>query len=53
MTWTLHGFMAFMVFNATVVYETGSIRWAGAVGFVVLGALIVRRRFSSDPKGSA
>jgi len=25
----LHGFMLFMVFNATVVYEEGFIRWAG------------------------
>jgi hypothetical protein len=42
-TITLHGFMAFVVFNATVVYETGPIRWAGGVGFVVLGAVIVWR----------
>ena len=25
----LHGFLLFMIFNATVVYETGFIRWAG------------------------
>ena len=25
----LHGFMVFVVFNATVVYESGFIRWAG------------------------
>jgi len=25
----LHGFMLFIVFNATVVYEAGPIRWAG------------------------
>jgi hypothetical protein len=45
-SWTLHGFMAFMVFNATVVYEPGAIRWAGAVGFVLLGALFARRMSS-------
>lgn len=39
----LHGFMAFVVFNATVVYETGLIRWAGAVGFAALAALLARR----------
>ena len=39
----LHGFMAFMVFNATVVYETGLIRWGGVTGFAVLLALRVRR----------
>src|SRR5205823_5807025 len=26
---SLHGFLLFMIFNATVVYETGFIRWAG------------------------
>jgi hypothetical protein len=35
----LHGFMAFMVFNATVVYEQGFIRWAGVALFAVLGPL--------------
>ena len=27
--WTLHGFMVFIVFNGTVVYGTGFIRWVG------------------------
>jgi hypothetical protein len=35
----LHGFMVFVVFNATVVYETGLIRWAGVIGFTLLGLL--------------
>jgi hypothetical protein len=39
----LQGFMLFVVFNATVVYETGLIRWAGAVGLGVLGLLRWRR----------
>ena len=43
MTWALHGFMAFMVFNATVVYETGPIRWAGVAGFLTLAVLVARR----------
>ena len=39
----LHGFMAFVIFNATVVFEQGFIRWAGAALFVVLGLLWLRR----------
>lgn len=33
---TLHTFMLFIVFNGTVVYETGVIRWAGLLGFGIL-----------------
>jgi hypothetical protein len=36
----LHGFMLFMVFNATVVYERGPIRWAGLALFAVLAVLV-------------
>jgi hypothetical protein len=39
----LYGFMAFMVFNATVVFEAGFIRWAGVAGFAVLGVLLLLR----------
>jgi hypothetical protein len=39
----LHGFMAFIVFNGTVVYETGFIRWASIVMFFALGLLAARR----------
>jgi hypothetical protein len=35
----LHAFMAFIVFNGTVVYETGPIRWAGVAMFMALGGL--------------
>lgn len=35
----LHGFMAFMVLNATVVYEPGFIRWTGLALFAWLGAV--------------
>jgi hypothetical protein len=41
---TLHGFMAFIIFNATVVYESGVIRWLGIGLFVVLGWRLWRRR---------
>jgi hypothetical protein len=43
--WLLYGFMAFIVFNGTVVYETGLIRWAGVgmfVGFALVYALARR-----------
>jgi hypothetical protein len=39
----VHGFMAFVVFNGTVVYETGFIRWASVVMFSLLGCLVFRR----------
>ena len=32
----LHGYMAFIIFNATVVFETGWIRWAGVALFAGL-----------------
>jgi hypothetical protein len=38
----LHAFMAFIVFNGTVVYENGPIRWAGVAMFVALGGLWLR-----------
>jgi len=40
----LQGFLAFMIFNATVVFGSGWIRWAGWVGTLVLGATLVNRR---------
>jgi hypothetical protein len=42
----VHGFMAFMVFNATVVYETGFIRWAGGTGLAALASLAVHRWYA-------
>jgi hypothetical protein len=42
---SLHGFMLFIVFNGMVVFESGAIRWAGAVMFAALaGAWLVARR---------
>jgi hypothetical protein len=34
-----HGFMLFVIFNATVIYETGPIRWAGVGMFGCLAVL--------------
>ena len=39
----LHGFMLFMVFNATVVFESGGTRWAGLVLFTELAAVFLLR----------
>jgi hypothetical protein len=39
----LHAFMAFIIFNGTVVFESGLIRWAGAGMFAVLGGAFVWR----------
>ena len=41
---SLHGFIAFVVFNGTVVYEAGFIRWAGVTLFALLGGLVLARR---------
>jgi hypothetical protein len=47
----LHGYMAFIIFNATVVYETGPIRWGGIFLFVELAAVLVYRKLASRPRG--
>ena len=36
----LHLFMAFIIFNGTIIYETGPIRWAGAIAFAILAGLV-------------
>ena len=35
----LHGYMLFIIFNATIVYETGLIRWLGMALFAWLAAV--------------
>lgn len=35
----LHGFMLFMVFNSTVIFESGPIRWVSLVALAALAAL--------------
>jgi hypothetical protein len=43
--WTLHAFLFFMVFNATVVFESGLVRWGGlALSVLLAGSLAVRFR---------
>ena len=46
-TSSLHAFMAFIVFNGTVVYETSAVRWVGAMMFLSLAVLLVRRKATS------
>jgi hypothetical protein len=42
--WALHGFLVFVIFCATVVYEAGFIRWAGIALFFGLGAVFWMRK---------
>ena len=46
-------FFFFMVFNATVVFETGPVRWLGAAGCLYIAALFIRRWpcLASQPEG--
>jgi hypothetical protein len=45
---SLHAFLAFMWFNATVVFPTGPTRWAGVVAFALLAGLLWRRPSRPD-----
>jgi len=49
---SLHGFMLFMVFNSTVVFESGSIRWAGVTMFVVWGIAWLVSRLLPTPRSA-
>lgn len=42
--WSIHTFMVFIIVNATVVFESGLIRWIGAAALIGLACLWVRRR---------
>jgi hypothetical protein len=39
----LHGFLAFIAFNGTVVFESGAVRWLGSAAAIILTTLFVRR----------
>jgi hypothetical protein len=47
----LHAFMLFVIFNGTVVYEDGPIRWAGVALFVLLGTLFLTRLTGQGQSG--
>ena len=38
--WIVQGFLAFIAFNATVVFGTGAVRWAGLAAAFLLAALV-------------
>jgi len=40
-TWTINGFLAFMAFNASVVFARGAMRWTALVASLVLLALLI------------
>ncbi|MEX2214530.1 MAG: hypothetical protein WD768_10400 [Phycisphaeraceae bacterium] len=40
---TVHAFMLFIIFNATVVFETGWVRWLGASGCALILGLAIHR----------
>lgn len=46
----LHAFMLFIIFNATVVYETGLIRWCGLLLFAELAAVNLYRGWLRWPQ---
>jgi hypothetical protein len=50
---SIHGFLAFIVFNSTVVYGTGGLRWGAAVWFALLGLYLVRRVIFERPARTA
>lgn len=45
--WVVQSYLAFIVFNATVVFGGGVTRWAGLAGFVGLGWMLWCVRFST------
>ena len=51
-TWSIHGFLAFMWFNAAVIFAHGWMRWAGWVGFLILAATMSHRSKINSRKGA-
>jgi hypothetical protein len=43
--WIVDGFLAFMAFNATVVFANGFTRWTGLAACFLVSAVWARRRF--------
>ncbi|WP_437226379.1 hypothetical protein SH661x_004554 [Planctomicrobium sp. SH661] len=40
-TWSIQGFMAFIILNATIFFAITSIRWWGIAGAILLASLVV------------
>jgi hypothetical protein len=49
--WCIQGFLAFMWFNATVVFGHGWIRWSGLSGFAVIAFSYGQKRRRRDSSG--
>ena len=49
----IHGFLAFVIFNAAVVYVEPFVRWYGAAWFAVIGLSWVTRPRPSSPVNSS
>jgi hypothetical protein len=47
--WTVQGFLAFILFNATVVFGAGPARWLGLAVAVLLAAGLTRAADNSRP----
>jgi hypothetical protein len=39
--WTIHAFMAFIIFNGAAIFASGPARWLGVAIFALLGILLV------------
>lgn len=39
--WSMHGFLGFIAFNATVVFATGFSRWFGITSCVLLAVILI------------
>ncbi len=39
--WTIHGFLSFIVFNATVIFASGFSRWFGIAACLMLPVMIL------------
>jgi hypothetical protein len=53
MTWALFGYLGFMTFNATVVYEEGLVRAGGLTMFFLIGLSGAGRFFFAGPSSPA
>ena len=50
LTWTLYGFLTFVMLNATVVFASGPLRWVAAAAFAWLAVAAVAGRRSSNAR---
>jgi hypothetical protein len=51
--WAVQGFLAFITFNATVVFGRGAIRWAGLAAYAVAGVWLCYTTCRRRERGAA